>query len=385
MSMLVFFPWLATRGQGEITNLRLMEYKRGELPAGSGTAIQQEIDRVLEPYIAHGMRPIERATIIVVGGSDLTRDLEDDEINAVFAFSELLAFAGLATRQFFNQFEYCNRDLFQVVVQRYSEAKGGAALTSRRRDGSVTHYVTRGALAVRKPEYIQAPVSAKVDIPLLNALVQAQGELDQEIWNAYFEAIVNYGVANRDSPDLTLQIEAVLMIGAFERLFDLRGGKENDLAHRFVAVLRPTEEVATETCTRFSTPDAQSFLKKHLSIRNAWIRDFFRLRGNLAHGLIAPGYPSQWSLQEHLLLGSYIFPLLAKCKLSRNGLYTLTDRDQDDIDVFERLACVELFPHASDDPTDAEAESRGFPWNEVRGHFLFDRMSTRISNRQRGE
>ena len=26
-----------------------------------------------------------------------------------------------------------------------------------------------------------------------------------------------------------------------------------------------------------------------------------------------------------------------------NGLYTLTDRDQDDIDVFERLACVEFF------------------------------------------
>src|SRR5262245_52152096 len=147
MSMLVFFPWLAMRGQGGITHLRLMEYKRGELPAGSGTAIQQEIDSVLEPYIAHGMRPIEQATIIAIGGSDLTRDLADDEINAVFAFSELLAFAGLATRQFFSQFEYCNRDVFQVVVHRYSEAKGGAALTSRRRDGSVIRYVTRDALA----------------------------------------------------------------------------------------------------------------------------------------------------------------------------------------------------------------------------------------------
>ena len=119
MSMLVFFPWLEMRGQGEIANLRLMEYKRGELPAGSGTAIQQEIDSILELYIAHGTRPIERATIIAMGGSDLTHDLEDDEINAVFAFSELLAFAGLATRQFFSQFEYCNRDVFQVVVQQF--------------------------------------------------------------------------------------------------------------------------------------------------------------------------------------------------------------------------------------------------------------------------
>ena len=90
-------------------------------------------------------------------------------------------------------------------------------------------------------------------------------------------------------------------------------------------------------------------------------------------------------MQEHLLLGSYIFPLLVKCKLSRAGLYTLTDRDQDDIDVFERLACVELFPQVSDDPTNAEDESREFSWNEVRSGFLFDRMSARISIRQRGE
>ena len=246
--------------------------------------------------------------------------------------------------------------------------------------------MTRGALAIQRPGYIQAsPVSTKVDIPLLNALVQAQGELDQKIWNAYFEAIVNYGVANRDSPDLTLQIEAVLMTGAFERLFDLRRGKEDDLAHSFAAALQPAEEVATETCSRFSTPDAQSFLSKHPSVRNAWIRDFFRLRGNLAHGLIAPGYRSRWTLQEHLLLGSYIFPLLVKCKLSRDGLYILTDLDHDDIDVFERLACVELFPQVSNSPTGAEAESREFPWNEVRRKFLFGRMSTRISNCQRGE
>lgn len=53
MSMLVFFPWLKMSGQGEIANLRLMEYKRGKLPAGSGTPLQQEIDSILEPYRAH--------------------------------------------------------------------------------------------------------------------------------------------------------------------------------------------------------------------------------------------------------------------------------------------------------------------------------------------
>lgn len=377
MSTLVFFPWLKMSGQGEIANLRLMEYKRGKLPAGSGTPLQQEIDSILEPYRAHGQRPIDGATILVVGESGLTRELAEEEIDAVFAFAELLAFAGLATRQFFSQFEYSNRDLFQVVVQRYSEAKGGAAFTYRRRDGSATNYVTRGALTIQRPGHIQAPMKVTMDIRLLNALVQAQREFDQELWNAYFEAIVNYGIANRDSPDLTLQTEAVLMASAFERLFDLRRGKEDELAQSFTAALQPAEEAPAEACARFSDPEAQSFLQKHLPVRNAWIRDFFRLRGNLAHGLITRGYRSRWSLQEHLLLASYIFPLLVKCKLSRDGLYTLTDRDQGDIDVFEQLACVELFPKASNDPTDEEAENIKFPWNEIRGSFLFKRMFTR--------
>jgi hypothetical protein len=382
MSMLVFFPWLKMSGQGEIVNFRLMEYKRRELPAGSGTPLQQEIDSILESYRAHGQQPIDRATILVVGESGLTRELAEEEINAVFAFAELVAFAGLATRQFFSHFEYSNRDLFQVVVQRYSEAKGGATFTYRRRDGFVTNYVTRDALAIQRPGHIVVPMKATVDIPLLNAFVQAREQFDQESWNAYFEAIVNYGIANRDSPDLTLHTEAVLMSGAFERLFNLRSGKENELAESFTAALQPAEEIPAETCARFSDPEAEPFLRKHYPVRNAWIRDFFRFRGNLAHGQIAPGYRSRWSLQEHLLLASYIFPLLVKCKLSRDGLYTLTDRDQADIDVFEKLACVELFPKASTDPIDEEAENVKFPWNEVRGSFLFKRMFTRASSRE---
>ena len=383
MSMLVFFPWLKMSGQGEIANLRLMEYKRGELPAGSGTPLQQEIDSILEPYRAHGHRPIDSATILVVGESGLTRDLAEEEIHAVFAFAELLAFAGLATRQFFSQDGYSNRDLFQVVVQRYSEAKGGAAFTYRRRDGSATNFVARDVLEIQRPGHIQSPIKAAVDIPLLNALVQAQGELDQELWNAYFEAIVNYGIANRDSPDLTLQTEVVLMVGAFERLFDLRGGRAHDLAQNFTAALQPAEEIPAEACARFSDPETQAFLQKHHTVRNAWIRDFYALRNNLAHGMIAPGYRSRWSLKEHLLLASYIFPLVVKGKLCRDGLYTLTDRDQDDIDMIEQLACVELFPQTSNDPIDKEAENIEFPWNEVRGRFLFERMFTRASSRER--
>lgn len=380
MSMLVFFPWLKMSGQREIMNLHLMEYKRGEFPAGAETPLQQEIDSILEPYRAHGQQPIDRATILVVGESGLTRELAEEEINAVFAFAELLAFAGLATRKFFSQFEYSNRDLFRVVVQRYNEAKDGATFTYRRRDGFAANYITRGALTIQRPGHIQSPMKANVDIPILNALVQAQGKFNQELWNAYYEAIVNYGIANRDSPDLTLQTEVVLMTSAFERLFDLRRGKEEELAQSFTAALEPAEEVPAEACVRFSDTEGQSFLLKHHPVRNAWIRDFFRLRGNLAHGMITPDYRSKWSLQEHLLLASYIFPLLVKCRLSRDGLYTLTDSDQDDIDVFEQLACVELFPKAINNLTEEKVENVEFPWNEIRGRLLFKRMFTRASS-----
>jgi hypothetical protein len=74
------------------------------------------------------------------------------------------------------------------------------------------------------------------------------------------------------------------------------------------------------------------------TVRQIWVRDLYRLRGDLAHGKVSPRFPSIWKTDEHLLLAAFVFPLLVKSLLSAAGAYTLTEGDEVSIDAFERLA-----------------------------------------------
>ena len=78
---------------------------------------------------------------------------------------------------------------------------------------------------------------------------------------------------------------------------------------------------------------------KYKSVREIWIRDLFRLRGHLAHGKIIKDFTLGWSINEHLVLGSFIFPLVAKLLLSKRNIYNLSKNDSLYIDVFERFLC----------------------------------------------
>ena len=100
-----------------------------------------------------------------------------------------------------------------------------------------------------------------------------------------------------------------------------------------------------------------------------WIRDFYRLRGDLAHGKVESKYPAIWTLRDHLLHASYVFPLVLKCKLTEGNFYNLTEDDQFHIDIFESLVCEEHFK-----PQDMELEH---PWDKVFLEARLDRVFRR--------
>src|SRR2546427_13107866 len=91
-------------------------------------------------------------------------------------------------------------------------------------------------------------------------------------------------------------IEAVLLTAAFERLLNCRSGKEHDLANAVTSVLQPNQNVATSSCSLFQG-DPHDGLRRCPTLREAWIRDFFRLRGTLAHGQVESRYSSVWILK----------------------------------------------------------------------------------------
>jgi len=94
----------------------------------------------------------------------------------------------------------------------------------------------------------------------------------------------------------------------------------------------------------------------------------------LAHGRIKPVRPLTWSLHEHLLLGSFIFPLALKVLLSQEGFYNLTADDRDLIDIFEKLLVTELF---KSDGHEALADS--WPWNQVMEDMQTSRLARTLA------
>lgn len=366
MSTLAFFPWLRVENEAKFGNYRLIPYERGKRPFGSGTSEQETVDDVLEPYVERGSQPISEATLVRVGQNDLLSDIGEGEANTIFIFSELLAIAGLSKRRFFGlaTFEYCNRDIFQVVVQRFSRSVGGATRTYRRRDGTTTSYTTRDALRIHKPGHAVHPLGFDLDTPLLEALLAAQDCLEESEWGAIFESVASFNLANTDSKYVAIQIEPVLLISAFERLLDC-GGKEHALASAFTDAIVPQEERRPSSCKRLVELDVENRFKSSESIREVWIRDCFRLRGNLAHGRLDPKYPSLWNLNDHLLLGSFVFPLVLKSRLASLGFYDVDPEDQLFIDVFEDLACEEHCV-SYDEPEE-------YPWNRIIGEAMFAR------------
>jgi len=165
----------------------------------------------------------------------------------------------------------------------------------------------------------------RLDEPLLAALIAARGS---PLWDRLSGALESFLRANTDSDEVALQTEVVDMTGAFEAALGVWGS--DDLKQAFGEHFQPTKDILPRDAAR--VPAA---LRNGPSVRRLWIDDLYKLRNAHAHGAQAPPSDGIWDTGEHLLLGAYAFPLLVKSLLREEGFYTLTDNDQQSIDLFE--------------------------------------------------
>ncbi len=343
MGMLAFFPWLAIEEPKQFAEFQLIPFHRGESP-GPDTQTQAILDRILGSYYSRE-KQVEQAVLVRVQDHELTADLSEQERSKLFLFSELLACAGLSGRRYFWGDGYKNRHNYLLVIQSFTERQPAVSMTTRRRDGSTTSIDSLEASRIERPPHVHLSGKNPCDETLLNALLLCRGS---ERWEAIFEAVLNFNHANTDD-SFTPELETVLMVAAFGRLFDV--WKESELADRFSSSLAPSEDVLPS-----ASGDASRF-GNATSVRQAWMRDLFRLRGNHAHGRVRSPYEPHWTLRNHLLLASFAFPLSLKKELEKEGRYELAEEDLAGIDAFERLACEDHFA-----PGDEEEEP---PWNRI--------------------
>lgn len=349
MPTLAFFPWLNVKDDVTVGGFKLIKYQRGQKPGGSEQVI---IDSVLKPYLVTTARSIQAATLLTKEGGGMIDDISETEHGKLFTFSELVAFTTLAERRFFNNFQYTNRDAAALVIQMFKadEPGGSVVIFSRRRDGHVKALVSSGAYKILKSHHIDIAVPGiELNQSLLRALTDLQTRSE---FREVYEAILSFNRGNTDSDFSPQEMEAINIVSSFERLLGCYG---DAAAKRFGQVWNPAAPVPANMCRRIQ-PEKLS----EKNIAQVWLADFIGYRNKFSHGVMDNPQNPIWTLQEHLLLGSFVFPLLVKIFLKSYRVYELSDRDKLTINMFESAVC---HPNLMGPPSDENGMV--YPWNEL--------------------
>ncbi|MCP3169942.1 hypothetical protein [Myxococcus qinghaiensis] len=305
---------------------------------------------------------ISSATVIQFGERPVTDDLSDEDIENLFSFREAFTFSGLAEREFFAHNGYCNKDSFTMIGQRFSAAAKGVSLVSRRLDGTTTAYWPLEYVEFRKDAHIPELRSYHTDGGLAGLLLDRMTD-DEPL----ALAVAHFNSANTDRSNENAASDLIWLVSAYQQLLG-SNGKCDDLRSK-LAELMLCVPVCEGRPARASLLGWLQRQKRQPSAREAWILDLCTSRGNVAHGHRPSAFKTAvWSLQEHLLLGSYLFPLLVKLKLCKDGARSLRDNERRDLALFDVMCTSENLMGSVD-------KMRGVPsayrWNEVRRTALF--------------
>ncbi|GIW70824.1 MAG: hypothetical protein KatS3mg102_0366 [Planctomycetota bacterium] len=333
MSMVSFLPWCRIDKAYDVGQLQILPFKRHQPIEGLDGAAQCRVNTILATYKTIQAKPVDRAAIARYAGKSVIDDLNEEERETIRELVAIACFCGLARREYFNELgPYCNSDCFSLYIQKFDRADF-TAITTRRREGETLSTWPIDHIAITVPVHCHGIPEVRLDETLLKALISHRGATSNNSWAKWQNAITCFNQANTDSENVRYQVEWVLLCSAFEHILGAKPDAK-DVAAKFAAVVVPTEPLLARDATRRSQrwQDTKQFL------RYEWMREFYRIRGDFAHGKLNTAQPMVWNPLEHLALASIAFPLVVKCLLKKAGRYEFTDDDNVQIDAFEKFA-----------------------------------------------
>ena len=102
---------------------------------------------------------------------------------------------------------------------------------------------------------------------------------------------------------MRFQVEWVLLCSSFEHILQAASDYK-DVAHKFSDRVIPSSSLLVTYAKRRSTRWEDSAVP----LRYEWMKEFYRIRGDFAHGKLKSRQPAAWSPLEHLVLSTIAFP-----------------------------------------------------------------------------
>lgn len=369
---LIVLPWLKLRSPVTVLEVCFTPYADDKAPV-QFKPFAGDIGRVLSSYRDVEGNPITECVLGFIQNEDPCKELDRAEASRVNEAVQLLAFCGLTTNEYFTQVGYyANSSAFQVVFQRFTPGSEWIALTIRRRDGeTLSGGYKHGEVKFSIPVQSAHLEPAHMDIALLEALDQCFRAPDA-LTRRLLQAISLYNQAHTDSDAILPEREVILLASAFEQLFADCNGAE-DLACKVSTLLesygavrvRDSVRAGPIQLTKGREPQEQAWF-----LHRKWAQELYHLRNDFTHGNDPARRSWGWSVPEHLVMGSFVFPLLVKVLLAQASRYSLLGNDID------RLQVIDLLLNETDWATDSGNHSK---WSETIQKHKTDRTLERAS------
>jgi hypothetical protein len=283
------------------------------------------VNTILADFIAVDDRPVDRWTLVILEGRVFVEGLGDPTaFETIYDHAQMACLSSLETREYLGRAEpYSNSECFALYARQYREGDAAAPPIFRR--DSTPMGLAGAALRIRMPVQTIAVPQVTLNEPLYRALAEIRHRMLEEErvgdWAVWAESMYCFNLANTDREGVGGHTEWVLMSSAIERLLGARSSAA-DVADKFVAAL---------VSKRSLDPIASRVL-------GDWVKEFYRLRNDFAHGKIRSRQPRLWNSACHLLLGAVAFPLLVKSLLERQGVYQPTKDSRSEMAAFTRFA-----------------------------------------------
>lgn len=336
--MLLFMPWCRIDNRYQVGDVELLPFNRHQPIEGIDDLARCRVNTIMAAYKTIEGKPIDSASLVCRGGKSPTDDLSEEEVEVAYELVALACFCALAKRDYFNSLGfYCNSDCFVLYVQKFNEADF-TSLRTRRREGSTLSGWPIDDITITIPVHCHTVREVSLDGDLLRALTAYRAECGPGEWTRWQNAISCFNQANTDGESVRYQVEWVLLCSAFQQLLGAKSDAD-DVASKFSVARAPHSAILVDSANRRSNRSSNG----GIPLRQDWMREFYGIRGDFAHGKLNTQQPAAWNPLEHLVLGTIAFPLVVKSLLQKAGKYELTTNDQAQIDMFEALADTEKF------------------------------------------
>lgn len=278
---LILMPYLPIQGLIKFNGLQIWSYQKMSHSLIKNDLLREHLNKLVGCYQFQKGNPIQNPTVIsgnkinFVNPSQLT-------ISKIEVLKNIFLFLGILEN---NSWSFVTSDNFEVFYQRFIIGDEGISTQA----GAI-HRISTGGYKISeisfiKPEYINLPMSFKLDAKILRALedcmVNSSNNINKSRVIQSLNPLFN---AYRNSHEHSWQSRILLLVMAFELLFG-ETERENFRSNiQKYSTLGYTKQLKTYRYPIIDTRTGKKITEKDLTLNQIWAEEFYKLRHKIIHG-----------------------------------------------------------------------------------------------------